>query len=204
MAPSGRRRSHLVAIAIGVALGIIVGTVFGRTRESADWVTAAATIALTAFAFVQLIQIQTAQDAAESQRRDRLESFATLARRSCEAAVNEREYYVSDQLWAVTVGSRFDTLEAQFLEIRSLAAGVEGSAARQAFDSFVSAADRINLLSSENTAMTGVQSKEMAEVTIQFFTVAAEALERIATQSANEVALPRGFAKMIVEYRKYF
>ncbi len=151
------RASHMVAVAIGVALGLIVGTVFGRTSENADWVTAAATIALTAFAFVQLIQIQAAQDAAEDQRRNRLESFATLARRSCEAAVNERGYYISDQQWAAAVGSRFDTLEAQFLEIRSLAAGIASadvSSARQAFDAFVSAADRINVLSSEKTAMT--------------------------------------------------
>jgi hypothetical protein len=130
--------------------------------------------------------------------------FATLARRSCEAAADSESYYASEVPWATNVSAGFDALQSQFLEIRSLAGGlgedVRGPATR-AFDAFIAAADRVNLLASPHVSMVGTQSKELQVKALESFREAADALLMIAPKTATERAIAPGYAKKIAEMR---
>jgi hypothetical protein len=173
----------LIAVALGLAGGAVAGALYGRTSETANWVTAAATVALTAFALLQLLRIEADAADARNQRRHRLQALATLARRSCQAAVQTKDYYVSVPDWAVAVSRGFGALEAQFLEVRSLGAGlgdVEGAAVKEAFDSFINAADRVNMLSDSRATIGEQDAAELQRDAIFDLGVAAAVLDRIA------------------------
>lgn len=199
------RAPLLIAVAVGIAFGIVVGALFGRTSETANWVTAAATVALTAFAFIQLVQIEESRAAEVIGRQHRLQAFATLARRSCQAAAESVEYYLSTRAWAGSVSSGFDPLQSQFLEIRSLAGGLHEDtrqAATKAFDAFIAAADRINILASPNASMIESQEKELRAGALESLGEAASALRKISPKTDTERSLPAGFAQKIAEYPK--
>lgn len=196
------RASTLVAVTIGLAAGILVGVLLGRTVDIANWVTAAATVALTGFALVQLLRIEADADDLRNQRRHRLESLATLARRSCEAAVAEEAYYGHITEWAAAISARLDPVEAQVLEIRTLAAslGEEIEAATNAFAAFMAAAGRVNVLGDPRTAMTRAQMDELRKDALDFFQHTAIALDRISPAVDDYPALPRGYARMMKDY----
>jgi hypothetical protein len=158
----------LIAVALGLAGGAVAGALYGRTSETANWVTAAATVALTAFALLQLLRIEADAADARNQRRHRLQT---------------KDYYVSVPDWAVAVSRGFGALEAQFLEVRSLGAGlgdVEGAAVKEAFDSFINAADRVNMLSDSRATIGEQDAAELQRDAIFDLGVAAAVLDRIA------------------------
>jgi hypothetical protein len=184
----------LIGIASGLALGIIAGVLFGRTNETANWVTAAATVALTAFALVQLLRVEADAGDAQNQRRHRLEALATLARRSCQAAADSASYYGSSVAWAQAASLGFNPLQSHFLEIRSLAGGLgEGvrEPAAEAFDAFIAAGDRVNLLASPTVSMNGDEATTLQHGALGLFQTAAEALGSISPRGDERLIPPR-------------
>lgn len=124
---------------------------------------------------------------------------------SAEDARNFTDYRGS-RVWAGAVSSAFEPLQSQFLEIRSLAGGLDGDtrqAAAQAFDAFIAAADRVNLLASPNASMIDSQVDELRGATLQLFVEAAVALGRIVPEGGTARPLPPGFAEKIAEYGKF-
>jgi hypothetical protein len=193
----------LIGVAIGAVLGAIAGALYGRTNEVANWVTAAATVSLTVFALVQLLQFESDRADARKERRHRLEALATMARRSCEAAIAEEGYYAGVREWAGAVGGRFDPLEAQILEIRTLAAGLgsaESEAATNAFAAFMAAAGRVNVLGSARADMIQSQIDQLRRDALDFFQHTAATLGRISPPTDDYPALPAGMAKAMKDY----
>jgi hypothetical protein len=193
----------LIALGIGFTLGAIVCALYGRTSDAPNWITAIATVALTLFALIQLLRIESDATDVRNQRQHRLEALATLARRSCQAAVEIRGYYSGAAEWAASAVKGFDTLEVHFLEIRNVASGLGGTyvqPAREAFEAFIAAADRVNLLSDPRARSTTADSQEMQSKAIELLEKASVALETLAPKTIDEASFPPGHAKMMEQY----
>lgn len=152
---------------------------------------------LTYFAFVEALRNARQDRDRESGLRHRLEAVSRLARRSCDATVRENEYYADARSWGLAVGSsaRFDPLQAQFLEIRTLAAELGGSAsvaAGEAFEGFLAAADRVNLLADTKATMSLSDAAARRTEALGFFPVAGDALAVIASRLPDERPVPPG------------
>jgi hypothetical protein len=140
-------------------------------------------------------------------RRHQLEALATLARRSCQAAREATGYYLSPSEWAISVARGFDVLQSQFLEVRSLAAelgGREAAAAKEAFDSFLNAADRVNILGDTRAKTLSDQPDELQNEALFNLGIAEAKLYELSPTIGAQESLPRGYAKMIEEYKRHF
>lgn len=169
--------------------------------------TTIATIALAAFAGVQIgLEIYRAWDRRRAAR-IRLRGPAWLARRSLEAmlatAVEQRSAFE----WFGTVGTSqsLDPLERHVLSVLrlgSIAGGNEGAAAEEGFERFLAFADRVNALGASPITGKGAdgwaqatlgdrrQANDLARAALSHLVGAIDALARIAPRRDNEPALP--------------
>ena len=119
--------------------------------ESASTVvTAAATLGLTFFAFVQVWREGKRDDRLQQNRGAELGAVAWLARRSCEAMLwLERRVERDDWVKRVGMAAPLNLLQEHFLRVLQLGTeqgGQEAEHASAAFNAFIMAADRINNL----------------------------------------------------------
>jgi len=185
--------SLMVGPVVLALAGIGIGLVFQAPAHADVWVTAIATAALTYFAWTEALRNREQDEAREAGMRHRLESVARLARRSCDATIAADGYYAMGREWAKAV--RFGPLQEQFLEVRTLAAQLGGGradAATRAFEAFLSAADRVNLLADARAAMSLADSAARRHEALGYLRDAADALHEIAPRLGDEHPLPAG------------
>jgi len=178
----------LILAGLGIGLGV-------QAPEHMDvWVTALATAALTYYAFTEARRNQRQDEGREAGMRHRLEAVARLARRSCDATIIANTYSNVIPDWARAI--RLDVLQEQFLEIRTLAGQLGGDDsvhATRAFEDFLSAADRVNLLTNVEHAPLVLTEQDVARTqALGFFRAASDALQEIAPRLGDEHPVPAG------------